>query len=291
MLPSESEIHALVQLLDDSDKEVRSHVYSRIKSFGVDVIPALEGAWTVELNALQHDRLEELIRDIHFQVVVDELEAWVSSIDQDLLLGFYILSKYFNPELDYDVVQKQVFRTRQSIWLEMNYNQTPLEQIQIFNQIFYGYHGYSGVQLSEHFKDYTLDHLLETKNGTSIALGILYQIIARDLNLPVYGVPLIKFFVSCFCKRTIGDFSEPTANEGEIMFYINPVNRGSLFSKNEIKEYLDKMKLEEEPRYYAPASNKAILTELLTYFAELASFKSDAQKETDFAKLLRILNS
>ncbi|MBS1617862.1 MAG: hypothetical protein JST76_05065, partial [Bacteroidetes bacterium] len=145
MLPSESEIHALVQLLDDSDKEVRSHVYSRIKSFGVDVIPTLEGAWTVELNALQHDRLEELIRDIHFQVVVDELEAWVGSIDQDLLLGFYILSKYFNPELDYDVVQKQVFRTRQSIWLEMNYNQTPLEQIQIFNQIFYGYHGYSGV--------------------------------------------------------------------------------------------------------------------------------------------------
>jgi regulator of sirC expression with transglutaminase-like and TPR domain len=135
--------------------------------------------------ALQHDRLEELIHDIQFEIVSDELAAWVSSVDQDLLLGFYILSKYFSPDLNYDVVQKQVFKIRQSIWLELNYNQTPLEQIQIFNQIFYGFHGFNGIQLSERFDHYTLHNLLDTKYGASIALGILYQIVARDLNLPV----------------------------------------------------------------------------------------------------------
>jgi hypothetical protein len=53
-------------------------VYTRIKSLGPDVIPTLEGAWTTELNALQHDRLEELIHDIQFQIICDELEAWVT---------------------------------------------------------------------------------------------------------------------------------------------------------------------------------------------------------------------
>lgn len=288
MLP-ESEIHALVYLLDDSDKEVQKHVYSRIKSLGAEVIPTLEGAWTTDLNALQHDRLEELIHDIQFEIVSDELAAWVSSVDQDLLLGFYILSKYFSPDLNYDVVQKQVFKIRQSIWLELNYNQTPLEQIQIFNQIFYGYHGFNGIQLSERFDHYTLHNLLDTKYGASIALGILYQIVARDLNLPVYGVPLIKFYVACFCKRTISDFSDSESLEREIMFYINPVNRGSLFSRNEVKEYLDKMKVDIDPKFFSPANNKTIITELLSYFIELSVFKSDTQKESDFNKLFQVL--
>ena len=76
MLP-ESEIQALVKLLDDDDKEVLNHVYSKIKSFGVEILPSLENAWTAELNPLQHDRLEELIHDIQFQTVCDELISWV----------------------------------------------------------------------------------------------------------------------------------------------------------------------------------------------------------------------
>ncbi len=288
MLP-ESEIHALVQLLDDTDKEVQNHVYTRIKNLGAEVIPTLEGAWTTELNVLQHDRLEELIHDIQFQIVCDELIAWVATEDHDLLHGFYIVSKYLSPELSYSSIQKQVYKIKQSIWLELNYNQTPLEQIQIFNQVFYGYHGYNGIQLSERYEHYTVDSLLDTKYGASIALGILYQIIARDLNLPVYGVPLIKFYVTCFCKRTISDFSDAESLEKEIMFYINPVNRGSLFSRNEIKEYLEKMKVGIEPKFFSPANNKTIITELISYFIELSTFRADTQKETDFTKLFQII--
>ena len=288
MLP-EAEIHALVQLLDDSDKEVQKHVYSRIKSLGAEVIPTLEGVWTVELNALQHDQLAALIHDIQFETVCDELGSWAASADHDLLLGFYIVSKYLNPDLHYDVVQKQVYKIRQSIWLELNYNQTPLEQVQIFNQVFYGYHGFSGIQISERFDHYTLHNLLDTKYGASITLGILYQIIANDLNLPVYGVPLIKFYVACFCKRSISDFSDPEKLEQDIMFYINPVNRGSLFSRNEVKEYLDKMKVDIDPKFFSPANNKTIVTELISYFIELSIFKTDTKKEADFNKLFQIV--
>ena len=287
MLP-ESEIQALVRLLDDDDREVLKHVYSRIKSYGVEIIPTLESAWTTELNPLQHDRLEEIIHDIQFQIVSDELTEWVASEEQDLLHGFFILSKYFYPDLRFEEIQKQVFKIKQSIWLELNYNQTPLEQIQIFNQVFYGYHSFSGVQVSERFDQYCVNNLLQTKQGASIALGILYQVIARELNLPVYGVPLIKYYVVCFCKRNISNFADDDL-EREIMFYINPVNRGALFSKNEIKDYLEKMKVESNEIFYCPADNKAIIAELLTYFIGLSSFKAMPEKESDFQKLFRIV--
>ena len=288
MLP-ESEIQALVRLLDDDDKEVLNHVYTKIKSLGIEIIPTLESAWTTELNPLQHDRLEELIHDIQFQMIVDEFTQWVDSDEQDLLLGFYILTKYFFPDLKYDDVQKQIFKLKQSIWLELNYNQTPLEQIQIFNQIFYGYHGFSGVQLSERFEQYCINNLLQTKHASSISLGILYQIIARELNLPVYGVPLVKYYVVCFCKKTITDFEEEEDLEREIMFYINPVNRGSLFSRNEIKEYLEKMKIDLDAKFFTPANNKTLIAELLTYFIELSTLKAIPEKEADFQKLFQIV--
>jgi hypothetical protein len=288
LLP-ESEIQALVRLLDDDDKEVLKHVYTRIRSLGAEAIPTLEDAWATDLNALQHDRLEELIHDIQFQQVVDEMALWSESDDAELLRGFYIVSKYFYPDLKIEDVQKQVFKIKQTIWLELNYNQTPLEQIQIFNQIFYGYHGFNGVQLSEKFDDYCVNKLLEVKHGASITLGLLYQVIARELNLPVYGVPLIKYYVVCFCKRTITDFSNADNLERDIMFYINPVNRGSLFSRNEIKEYLDKMKVEVDPKFFTPANNKTLMAELLSYLIELSSLKKMPQKETDFNKLFQIV--
>jgi hypothetical protein len=288
LLP-ESEIQALVRLLDDDDREVLSHVYTKIKSFGTEIIPSLESAWTTELNPLQHDRLEEIIHEIQFQEVSDELTAWVDKEAADLLHGFYIVTKYFFPELKYDEIQKQVLKIKQSIWLELNYNQTPLEQIQIFNQVFYGYHGFSGVQLSEKFEHYGISNLLNTKHGSSISLGLLYQIVARELNLPVYGVPLIKYYVVCFCKRTITDFSDTDNLEREIMFYINPVNRGSLFSRNEVKEYLEKMKVDIDQRFFCPANNKTLIAELLTYLIELSSLKALPEKEADFRKLFQIV--
>jgi regulator of sirC expression with transglutaminase-like and TPR domain len=288
MLP-ESEIQALVRLLDDDDREVLKHVYTKIKSFGVDIIPSLENASATELNPLQHDRLEEIIHDIQFEIVSDELTTWVDSEDQDLMSGFYIISKYFFPDLKLDEVQKQISKIKQSIWLELNYNQTPLEQIQIFNQIFYGYHGFSGVQLSEKFEHYCLNNLLSTKYGSSIALGLLYQIIARELNLPVYGVPLVKYYVVCFCKRSINDFNPADDLEREIMFYINPVNRGSLFSRNEIKEYLEKMKIGIDAKFFSPANNKTLIAELITYFIELSALKNIHDKEADLHKLYHIV--
>ena len=288
MIP-ESEIQALVHLLDDNDKEVISHVYSRIKSYGLSIIPSLESAWANELNALQHDRLEELIHDIQFETVCDELSEWAVGEDQDLLHGYYIVSKYFFPEMKFEDIQKRVQKIKQSIWLELNYNQTPLEQIQIFNRVFYGYQGFNGVQLSEKFEHYNLNNLLQTKYGSSISLGLLYQVIARELNLPVYGVPLIKYYIVCFCKKTITEFSSNEELEREIMFYINPVNRGSLFSKNEVKEYLNKMKVETDLKFFTPANNKTLIAELISYHLELATFKGIPEKEKDFSKLFQLL--
>jgi hypothetical protein len=122
---NENEIQALIQLLDDDDREVFRHVHARLLSFGTEVIPHLEEVWSGDLNPVTHERLEEIIHEIQFGSLTTEWENWLAQENPDLLTGAFLISKYHYPELRLEEIQKMVQKLRQSIWLELNYNQTP----------------------------------------------------------------------------------------------------------------------------------------------------------------------
>ncbi|MES2621170.1 MAG: transglutaminase-like domain-containing protein [Bacteroidota bacterium] len=286
-MASENEINALIQLLDDNDQEVFRHVHDKLKSFGPDVIPTLEQAWGSELNPTAHERIEEIIHEIQFESLIEEWTLWLSGNENpDLFTGAFLVAKYHYPELRFEEVQKKIFKIKQSIWLELNYNQTPLEQIQIFNQVFYTHHGFKGAQSSSDFQDFCINHALEAKKGNSFSIGIIYQVLANELNLPVYGVNLVRHYVLAFCKKMIFDFSTEDNLEREVMFYINPINKGSIFSRSEIKDYLEKMRVENSDIYFAPAANISVITELLKSLVEIY----DQQNRSDRVRELTLLS-
>ncbi len=280
----------MIQLLDDDDKEVANHVYDKLVSIGPEVIPTLEKVWESDENPLLQNRLEEIIHSIQFEGLLKETAEWVETENQDLLTGAYLVSKYYYPDLQLEDIQRSVFKIKQRIWLELNYNQTALEQIQIFNQLFYNIHRFNTVQGSMEYNEFCINHVLETRKGNAISLGILYQVIANDLNLPVYGVALLRHYILCFCKRTLGTLSTEERPEREIMFYINPVNRGSIFSRNEIKDYLNKMNAPHEHKFFTPASNLAIIYELMSNLMDIHAHLGMESKAEDMKKLRALLS-
>ncbi len=286
-MANDSEINALIQLLDDNDQEVFRHVHDRLMSFGLEVIPKLEEAWTADLPAATHERIEEIIHKIQFDSLVKDWKLWLSAGSSDLFTGAFLIARYYYPDADMDDVRKRMQKVKQSIWLELNYNQTPLEQIQIFNQVFYNHYAFKGSQSSADFQDYCINHVLENRKGNSISVGIIYQILANELNLPVYGVSLTRHYILAFCKKMIFDFNTEANLERDVMFYINPINRGSIFSRNEIKDYLDKMKEEQKEEYFTPGDAPATIKEMLKYLIEI----SEQTNETEKAEELRYLLS
>src|SRR5580698_2068510 len=136
-MAKKSEISALIQLLDDDDQEVFKHVHNKLKSYGPDVIPDLEQVWNDELNPTTTERLEEVIHEIQYECLLADWQAWLDQEIPDLLAGAFIIAQYHYPEIKYEDTLKKINKLRQGIWLELNYNQTPLEQVQIFNQVFY----------------------------------------------------------------------------------------------------------------------------------------------------------
>ncbi|HWB65192.1 MAG TPA: transglutaminase family protein [Chitinophagales bacterium] len=288
-MAEDKELSALIHLLDDDDKEVFKHVHDKLKSLGPDVIPALEEVWGAGLSPVTHDRLEEIIHEIQYESLTLDFECWVKDDAYALLHGAYLLARFHYPDLKYEEVQKAVTKIRQTIWLELSPNQTPLEQIQIFNQVFYNHHGFKGLQTYDSYQDFCVNKVIESKQGNSIIIGIIYQVIANDLGLPVYGVNLNRHYVLAFCKRAILDFNEYQQNGLDIMFYINPVNKGSVFSRNEIKDYLDKMHLDHDPKYFNPSDHKGIIKELGGYLLDYYTQENDLQKTAEMELLMKLI--
>ena len=287
-MSNEREINALIKLLDDNDQEVFRHVHDKLMSLGIEVIPTLEEAWTLDLNPTTHERLEDIIHQIQFDALVKEFKLWLSKDSPDLLTGSFLISKYFYPDASIDDVRIRLQKMRQTIWLELNYNQTPLEQVQIFNQVFYNYHNFKGQQVSQDYFDYCINHVLESRKGCAISVGIIYQILANELNLPVYGVTLVRHYILAFCKKTIFDFNTELYLEREVTFYINPINKGSIFSRNEIKDYINKLDAEQQDEYFVPTDNLSILKELLTYLIDIAEQKKETERIEELTYLLKL---
>ncbi|MBP6732173.1 MAG: transglutaminase family protein [Chitinophagales bacterium] len=288
-MTNDSEINALIQLLDDGDQEVFRHVHDRLVSFGLEIIPKLEEAWTADLNPTTHERIEELIHKIQFDSLVKEWKVWLTTNSGDLLNGAFLIAKYYYPDADLDDVRKRMQKIKQSIWLELNYNQTPLEQIQIFNQVFYNHYAFKGSQASTDYQDYCINHVLENRKGNSISIGIIYQVLANELSLPVYGVNLMRHYILTFCKKMIFDFDTGLNLEREVMFYINPINRGSIFSRNEIKDYLDKMKEEQREEYFIPSNTQSIIREMLKYLVEISEQTNEPLAADELRYLLSLV--
>jgi len=280
-----TEISALITLLDDDDQEVVAHVSEKIKSLGKSIVPTLEKVWNPDFNPLQSERLESLIHEIQFEDLIHAIEVWRETPTVDILKGYFLISSYFFPDLNFDEIERKVKKIRQKIWIELNYNQTPLEQVQIFNHVFYYHLGFVGDQEAATNTDFCINHVLDAKKGNPISLGLLYISLAQSLQLPIFGVRLINYFIMAFCKSP--SFEEQNeGNESDVLFYINPFQKGVIFSKNQIEDYIKRMNTTAKSSYFSPATSIEIIIELVDYLIFINEQKNSFDVATEL-KLIR----
>jgi regulator of sirC expression with transglutaminase-like and TPR domain len=257
---TDERLKALISLLDDSDEEVVAHVTEQLLSYGNEIIPRLEHVWE-DLRDLQlQERIENIIHKIQFQQTHDALHAWLESSRHDLLQAMLIIARYQYPDLQENRVRNHIESIRIDAWMEMNYYLTALEKVRILNHIFFRIHGFSGN--TDHYNDPQnsfINKVLETRKGNPISLCVLYMIIAQRLNVPIYGINLPQHFILAYLDDSEAAESLPM-EQREPLFYINPFNKGMVFGKKEIDQFLQLIKKEPEDRFYKACSVFEIVT-------------------------------
>jgi len=260
-----TDITSLIQLLDDPDELVYSHVKTQILLIGEVVIPNLEEAWESNLfGVLFQNRIEELIHDIQFDAVAKSLKQWAEAEGASLLDGVMIINRYQYPDFDQEKLLKTLEQIQQDIWLELNTNLTAFEQVKVINHILFQIYGFSGNTMDYHSpKNSFLSEVLGSKKGNPLSLSLIYSIISQNLDLPIYGVNLPHHFILAYLDR----FSLYKFNDifkTDVLFYVNPFSKGTVFSKKEIEYFLEQLKLEPQEEFFKPATNISIIRRALS---------------------------
>ncbi|MCD4773444.1 MAG: transglutaminase-like domain-containing protein [Bacteroidales bacterium] len=246
-----NELNALINLLDEPDESIYNNIEKKLFSYGSDAIYFLEDALQNSFNDLIHKRIENIIHKIRLEKTADELKTWSENGENDLLEGFILASKYQYPDLEKEVILKKLGKIVRDAWLELNNELTALEKIKVINHIIFKVHGFKGNKNDFYAsEDYFINNLLNSKIGNHLSLGILYIIIAKRLDIPIFGIDLPKQFILSY------------VDNGNSFFYLNPFNKGIVFPKNEVEVYIKHLKLEAKPSYFLPCENKRIIERL-----------------------------
>lgn len=282
-----SEVHSLIRLLDDPDMEIFTHVHQKLLSYGPEAIEYLEGAFGQAFDPIQQERIANLVHEIQFGTVKNDLKLWFQGGAFDLLQGILIVNRYQYPDLDEQKVINQIEAIKRDIWLQMMNEASPVEQVKLINHIFYSIHGFSG-NTSNHRdpQNSYISQVLETKKGNQISLAIIYAIIAQKLDIPVYGVNLPQHFILAYL-----DESQETEFEGGILFYINAFNKGFIFGRRDVDMFLKQLNLKFDKQFYEPCSNADIIRRVLRNLISAYEHAGASEKVDELNELLHILEA
>jgi len=282
-----SELKALLNLLDEPDDRVYDTIHHKIMDYGMRAVPFLEEYQYTTTNRTSITRAENLIRNIQNRLHFIKLNDWARHRSHDLLEAYCLISSLYQEEDSCKANRISVNKLYRDIWLEMNDDLTALEKIRVINHLFFEIYRYSGHQ-SEHasLPAYLLGNLLRMQLGNSLSLSLLYLIVTQKLGLPIYGVNLPHHFILAYMDDTIPTRKAEEYTQNEVLFYINPFDKGALFRKTEIELFLKQRNIRPNKHFYLPCNNITVIRRLLNELLILHQENHQKNREETIKQLL-----
>jgi regulator of sirC expression with transglutaminase-like and TPR domain len=248
----EKEIKALISLLDDEDKQVVAHVEEKILSLGKQAIPFLEKEWESSFNPDLQARIEEIIHTLQMDLLKERLLTWYNSEQKDLLEGMWIVATFQYPEIEFEKLKQDLEQIYYETWLEFRADLHPMDQIKVVNGVLFNKLKFGANTKNFHSPGNSLINIvLETRKGNPITLCVIYMLVAQKLKLPVFGVNLPNLFILTYKDNQ----NSP--------FYINAFNRGLIFTRQDIENYIHELHLVPQNSFFEPCDNLDIIRRAL----------------------------
>lgn len=283
------ELVALMSLLDEPNEDIFRAIRDRIFAHGKEAVPVLESAWENTFDPDIQHRIEDLIHQIQFDNLKKELYEWSQFGHHDLMQGTLLVTKFQYPDLNEEAIIKKIGQFSQDVWLELNQNLTGLEKVKVINHILFDIHKLSGnITNIDSADNFYINNLLDSKKGSPLILGIIYISISQSLKIPIYGVDLPRHFVLAYTDEIL--LAPRDIPEGEVLFYINPFNKGAVFTKNEIELFIKQLKLEHKDSYFIPCENKTIIRRMMNELIHIYDQSGNPGKRDEMTELLGMID-
>lgn len=280
------ELEALLKLVDDPDDEVYHVVSKKILNYGKEAIPYLQQYENINYTQATQERIEHIVHKMYYNDLVIELDNWACSEEHDVLYGAYLMALYNDPNTEYNTISSEIDRLKKHIWIELNSYLTPIEKINVINNIIFKQHRYSGTEINyDKPTQFLLPNLIDTKKGNSYALVVLYTVLSQSLDVPVFALQFPKQIVLCYLDP-LTDYFEPNENNFyKIKFFIDPIF-GNIISHNDVELFFKRINVPLTSSYFRPLSNKSLIQNILLQYAKCHKQIEKADELNELVKLL-----
>ena len=245
----DSKFKALMKLLDDNDPQVFAAVERELLDGGDDVARMLEMEIdNADMNVRR--RIENLVSKMHLdklQKEYDLLLDFVSRPDFSLERALLLLAKPLYPGLEFAMIESELNDLANDLRKRIAAIEDPYDIVQHVNEFFLTEMGFAGNSKDYYNPDNSILHrVLQTRRGIPISLGIVYLLVGRRLNLPVYGVGAPAHFLVKFVL------------EGK-EFYVDVFNGGRIMSRKDAEDSISDMGFAFESRFLKTSSDLEML--------------------------------
>ncbi len=285
----DTEVKALLRLIDDPDSEVYQTVASRILDYGKSIIPNLEHLWEITEDQDIQSRIETLIHRVHFQDLEAAFHEWATERNPSLLNGAILVARMQYPDLQAGSILSQMDLIRRNIWLELNPYLTPLEQVNVINSIIYSYCKIQGHELgAREPKHFYINQMLESRQGNGYTIGILYLVICELLDIPIFAVDIPRQLVFAYID-TLHPFLNPEKEDDpRISFFLDPMN-GAIYTRSDVEGYLHKIGVREKTQHFVPLDPKRVIYKMMEELALCHRYRREEEKAEEVLQLMRLV--
>jgi len=188
----DEELISMVKLLEDPDESVRSAVNARLLEMSpsvIDDLRELRSGHGGSLSSEQKHQVDAQIGRLDREIALKRISNIVSSDEVSLPYFFTQISALVMPELDRDSLISQINCMVSEFLKEINERQTAVEQMEIFNHIFFHrLHFKVGPYAPDKVETIFLPSVIDSRNGNPVAILLLYFMMAREVGLDVLPV-------------------------------------------------------------------------------------------------------
>lgn len=281
-----SELHALLNLIEDPDEEVFLSITERFTLLGQEIIPVLEDHQNSTDDPEQIKKITYIIDKVSLSVLSNELLEWKNSEDQLTVEASLIISKYLNRDFNQENLFFELEKIRRSIWLELNDYLTPLEEVNIINKIVFDYYKFKGIETNyTNKKDFDISALIDSKQSNTFPLSALYLLVAEMLGLSLKPVDVPRQNLLCYFEE------DPIYDENGtgILFFIDPLN-GQVYTHKDIENYLQKINYIPHPMKISPVSTTRFVQKWLKELSKSEKELGDLHKQAGLLSLIEKLD-
>ncbi len=207
------ELEALIKLLSDDNSFILGQVEKKLQEY-YDNIPL--SAWSdflLTAPAQSKKRLVQLLSKFNYDKVIFLMRNWLNKPDF-LSEGLFIISRVFNPMLEYHQFLKLLYRYKHFIPENFSTNFSPLEQARYITNLFYKKEKFIWSNQPQLITALNPQNVLENNQGSHITIALI--IVALLQHFGIYWLVLSNM------SLTHTYILVPSSKKDKLYFFIDP---------------------------------------------------------------------